>query len=263
MSSEVQVIAGVSTCNGVAARCAARGDSMEPCAHATGSSKAGRRPTRRMCCAWQFASRRTGCGAPPRWMPVSPGCRGQSGITSPCAQATQHPVQRRHRSLHTVISCTCGYVDRIRRRLWLTSSVNAAHAPLPAICRRSVPQFGAYWAAATLALGFAYRLSRWQAEMRATQAAGTDPFKATSIAPAAIGSLAYIAFVQAGRVAMRHRPAFDCKPYMLVYNAFQVRHTTPYRIRPRGRKTRVRSRHARPRRVAACCPHHRPPQPGD
>ena len=58
--------------------------------------------------------------------------------------------------------------------------------------------------------------------MRATRAAGHDPFKATAIWPAAAATLLYLTALYAGKRIMAQRQPFDCKKQMLVYNVYQV-----------------------------------------
>lgn len=93
-----------------------------------------------------------------------------------------------------------------------------------------LPVFGGYWLPSGAALGYAYILNRWQTEMADTLATGVDPFKATSMLPAAGFTVLYLSVLLITKKLLKDRPAYDCKPYMAVYNLYQVRfplHTCP------------------------------------
>lgn len=86
-----------------------------------------------------------------------------------------------------------------------------------------VPLFGGYWLPSGAALGYVYILNRWQTEMADTLATGVDPFKATSMLPTVAFTALYLTVVFVTRKFLKDRPAYDCKPYMAVYNLYQVR----------------------------------------
>ena len=86
-----------------------------------------------------------------------------------------------------------------------------------------LPLFGGYWLPSGAALGYVYILNRWQTEMADTLATGVDPFKATSMLPTVGFTALYLTVLFVTRKFLKDRPAYDCKPYMAVYNLYQVR----------------------------------------
>ena len=86
-----------------------------------------------------------------------------------------------------------------------------------------LPLFGGYWLPSGAALGYVYILNRWQTEMADTLATGVDPFKATSMLPTVAFTSLYLTVLFVTRKFLKDRPAYDCKPYMAVYNLYQVR----------------------------------------
>jgi hypothetical protein len=84
------------------------------------------------------------------------------------------------------------------------------------------PLFGGIWLPSTLVVAYVYQLYRWSLEMRATRLAGIDPFKATAMYPAAVGTVLYLAALCLGKRAMATRQPYNCKNCMFVYNLYQV-----------------------------------------
>lgn len=82
--------------------------------------------------------------------------------------------------------------------------------------------FGGLWLPSLLAGTYAWTLYRWSLEMRATQASGIDPFKATAVWPSAVFTVIYLASLYFGKKLMASRQPFSCKNYMFVYNLYQV-----------------------------------------
>jgi hypothetical protein len=83
--------------------------------------------------------------------------------------------------------------------------------------------FGGYWLPTGAALGYVYVLSTWQRDMADTLSSGVDPFKSTSWIPAMAFSMLYLTVLFVTKRFFKDRTAYDCKPYMAVYNLYQVR----------------------------------------
>jgi GNS1/SUR4 family len=95
-------------------------------------------------------------------------------------------------------------------------------------CRRALP--GSYWLPLLFVGGYVALLCRWHDHMREARIAGNDPFKATSWVTAGVASGVYIVSIFAIRRLMDGRQPFDCKPYMAVYNLYQVRRPCVWRV---------------------------------
>jgi hypothetical protein len=126
------------------------------------------------------------------------------------------PVSERSETISNTILVLLGTMQR-------ESTVTRLTLKQLARCREGQPLFGGVWLASSLALCYAYVLVNWYGQMRDTLLGGTDPFKATSWLPALVGSIVYLSIVLLTRQALKDRKSYDCKRYMLIYNAYQVR----------------------------------------